>query len=176
MRTLTTSKPENLRGLVDLSFRSFAIAAPTAMMFISLAILVSIIFPDYILGEGRTARLHVIETSARLSIDTTKRAFEQSEIHPAELAEITASAPDAFEFKSCDRMYSTEYRSVWKCRYNLHITRPFEIHISEVLRVHVRKNAGILSTLFKESDVISVKTDLYPRVVETFGIAPEAER
>ena len=162
--------------MLVLSFRNFMISMPVIMTLIALVILVGIIFPDYILGEGRAARLHIIETSAKLSTDTVERAFEQSGIHPADLVEITASAPDAFEFNGCDKKYSTEYRSVWRCRYDLHITKPFEIHISEGIRVHVKKNTGILSMFINESDVISVSTELYPRVVETFGIVPEAER
>lgn len=155
------------------------IATLTVALVFALLVAAGIIhtfFPDLLTGEGRAARKYVLANSEDLARNAVERAFARSSIEQADLLSITSAAPESFNFKSCSHNYRTQHRSVWKCRFELHVEQPFEVHITDVVEVHLSKNISIPGMFIEEPQIISAETEHYPRVVETFGVVPDADR
>ena len=156
---------------------SAIIAAGILMLLMLLALgLFHTLFPDRLMGEGRAARESVLAKSDELALSLVERAFTRSSIDPADLAAIQSAAPAAFDLNRCVHSYRTRYRSVWDCRFELHVAKPFEVHIADAASVHLRNTISIPSMFTKEPQVISMDTGNYPRLVETFGVVPDADR
>ena len=177
MTTRQASAETSKKRPADTKGRDIAtaiVAAACALLVI--AGFIFTIFPDRLTGEGRAVRKHMLANSEALAQDAIERAFARSEIDPADLAAMNSSAPGSFDLRRCSQNYRTRHRSVWKCEFALHVGRPFEVHITDTVTVHLKKTGPWLKFFTEEPEVISTDTGHHPKTVETFGVVPDADR